>query len=91
MQPQLVDANRRLVLELESPFSTVLVLNIFPLRAHTRFEKMVVGLECELAGRADVVLQLILLAELFFHGDSDDYDINNSHGCPKTPLLNQTR
>ena len=66
MQPQLVNANRRFVLELESPFSTVLVLNIFPLRAHTRLEKMVVGLERELACRADVVLHLILLAELSF-------------------------
>lgn len=56
VQPQIIDWNRALVLELVRPLATVLVLRVFPLRSYALFEEMVVGLEAQFGGRRDVVL-----------------------------------
>lgn len=56
MQPKCVDVDGLLVLELERPFSTMLVLCIFPLRPYALLEQVVVGLEREVRGWGDVVL-----------------------------------
>lgn len=57
MQPQFVDGDRSLILELVRPLATVLVLGVFPLGPYALLEKMVVGLETEFGGRSDVVLE----------------------------------
>lgn len=57
VQPQSVDVDGLLLLELESPLATVLVLRVFPLRADTLLEEVVVGLEGEFGGRGDIVLE----------------------------------
>ena len=57
MEPQLVDGDISLLLELVGPFSTVLVLLILPFRADAFFEEMVVGFEGEFGGGSDVVLE----------------------------------
>jgi hypothetical protein len=56
VQPELVDVDTTLVLELVGPFSSVLVLDIFPLGTDTLLEKVVVGLEGKVGGLGDVVL-----------------------------------
>jgi hypothetical protein len=56
VQPERVDVDGLLVLELECPFATMLVLRIFPLGSYTLLEEMVVGLEGEVGGWGDVVL-----------------------------------
>lgn len=56
VQPELVNVDRPLLLELERPLATVLVLRILPLWPHTLLEKMVVRLEGKLGHSGDVVL-----------------------------------
>lgn len=56
VQPHLVDVDGLLVFELECPFSTVLVLGVFPFRADAFLEEMVVRLLRKFGGRGDVVL-----------------------------------
>jgi hypothetical protein len=57
VQPERVDVDGLLVLELERPLAAVLVLRIFPLGPYTLLEEMVVGLERKIRGRGDVVLR----------------------------------
>jgi hypothetical protein len=56
VQPQLVDVNGLLVLELKCPLSTVLVLWVFPFWTDAFLEKVVVGLLGKFGGRSDVIL-----------------------------------
>lgn len=56
MQPQLIDVDVALLLELVGPFAAVLVLGVFPLGPHAGLEEVVVGLEGEIRDRRDVVL-----------------------------------
>lgn len=56
VQPQLVDVDVALLLELVGPLAAVLVLGVFPLRPHAGLEEVVVGLEGEIRDRRDVVL-----------------------------------
>lgn len=56
MQPQLIDVDAALVLELVGPLAAVLVLGILPLGPHAGLEKVVVGLEGEVRNGRDVVL-----------------------------------
>lgn len=56
MQPQLVDVDVALLLELVGPLAAVLVLGVFPLWPHAGLEEVVVGLEGEVRDRRDVVL-----------------------------------
>jgi hypothetical protein len=56
VQPQCVDVDGLLVLELECPLATVLVLRILPLGPYALLEQVVVRLEREVGGRGDVVL-----------------------------------
>lgn len=62
VQPQVVDVDGFLVLELEGPFSTVFVLNVFPFGADARLEEVIIGLLGEFRGWGDVVLCRVLLA-----------------------------
>jgi hypothetical protein len=48
MQPDLVNVDTALLLELVRPLATVLVLGILPLGAHALLEEVVIGLESEL-------------------------------------------
>jgi hypothetical protein len=57
MEPEGVDIDGLLVLELKRPFATMLVLWVFPLWPHALLEQVVVGLESELGSRGDVVLE----------------------------------
>jgi hypothetical protein len=56
VEPQLIDGDIALLLELIGPLSAMLVLLIFPLGANAFFEEVVVGLEGEFGGRSDVIL-----------------------------------
>lgn len=56
MQPQLIDVDVALLLELVRPLAAVLVLGVFPLRPHAGLEEMIVGLEGKIRDRCDVVL-----------------------------------
>ncbi len=56
VQPDIVDWDAALVLELIRPLSTVLVLWVLPLWLCALLEEMVVGLKCELGDGGDVVL-----------------------------------
>jgi hypothetical protein len=57
VQPERVNVDGLLVLELERPLATMLVLRIFPLGSYALLEEVVVGLEREIGGRGNVVLQ----------------------------------
>jgi hypothetical protein len=57
VQPERVDVDGLLVLELERPLAAVLVLRIFPLGPYTLLEEVVVGLERKIRGGGDVVLR----------------------------------
>lgn len=46
MEPEFVDVDQFLVLELVRPLATMLVLLVFPFWSNTLLEKMVVGLDC---------------------------------------------
>lgn len=56
VQPQVVDGDGSLILELVGPLATVLVLGVLPLRSYALLEEVVVGLEAQLGGWRDVVL-----------------------------------
>jgi hypothetical protein len=56
-EPERVNVDGLLVLELERPLATMLVLRIFPLGSYALLEEVVVGLEREIGGRGNVVLQ----------------------------------
>jgi len=56
VQPQVVDVDGLLVLELVGPLAAVLVLRVLPLGANLVLEEMVVGLDSKVGGRSDVVL-----------------------------------
>lgn len=60
VEPKLVDVDGLLVLELESPLSTVLVLRVFPFWTDTLLEEMVIRFLCKVGGRSDVVLRVLL-------------------------------
>ena len=57
MEPEVVDGNVALLLELVGPLSAVLVLDILPFGADAGFEEVVVGFEGEFGGGCDVVLR----------------------------------
>lgn len=63
MQPELIDVDRPLVLELERPLAAVLVLGILPLRTHTLLEEVVIRLEGKFGDWRDVVLVSGLVRE----------------------------
>lgn len=56
LQPELVDVDAPLVLELVGPLAAVLVLGVLPLGPHALFEEVVVGLHGEIGNRCDIVL-----------------------------------
>lgn len=56
MEPEGVDVNCFLVLELEGPLSSMLILNVFPLGAHALLKQVVVRFQRELGCGSDVVL-----------------------------------
>lgn len=56
VQPQLVDVDAALVLELVRPLATVLVLGVLPFGSHTSLEEVVIGLESEIGHGCNVVL-----------------------------------
>jgi hypothetical protein len=56
VQPERIDVDGLLVLELECPFAAVLVLRIFPLRSYALLEQVVVGLERKIRSGGNVVL-----------------------------------
>lgn len=47
MEPELVDWDIALLLELIRPLSSVLVLDVLPFRSDTLLEQMIIRLECE--------------------------------------------
>ena len=56
VEPERDDVDGLLVLELEGPLASVLVLRVFPFGSYALLEEMVVGLECEVGCGSDVVL-----------------------------------
>ena len=56
VQPEVVDRDGALVLELVRPLAAVLVLRVLPLRSYALLEEVVVGLEAQFGGGRDVVL-----------------------------------
>jgi hypothetical protein len=58
VQPQVIDGDRALVLELVRPLAAVLVLRVLPLRSYALLEEVVVGLEAQFGGRRDIVLDV---------------------------------
>jgi hypothetical protein len=56
VEPESIDVDGLLVLELESPLAAMFVLYIFPFGSDALLEKVVVGLEREVGGGCDVVL-----------------------------------
>lgn len=56
MQPQLIDVDVALLLELVRPLAAVLILGVLPLGPHAGLEEVIVGLEGEVRDRCDVVL-----------------------------------
>lgn len=58
VQPEIVNRDRALVLELVGPLATVLVLRVFPFRSYALLEEVVVGLEAKFGGGGDVVLEI---------------------------------
>lgn len=67
MQPKLINGDGTLVLELISPFTAVLVVGVFPFRANTLLEEMVVGFKRKLRGLSDIVLETNVLASRIFY------------------------
>jgi len=61
MQPQLVDVDRPLILELEGPLAAMLVLRVLPLWPHAFLEEMVIRLESKFRNGGDVVLLFVRL------------------------------
>lgn len=68
VEPDVVDGAVGFVLELESPLSSVLVLDVFPFWADSGFEKMVIGLLGEFGGLGDIVLLAGKVATVSKHG-----------------------
>jgi hypothetical protein len=60
VEPQLVDGDEFLLLELVGPLSTVLILLVFPFGADAFFEEVVIGFESEFGGGSDVVLRRLV-------------------------------
>lgn len=58
VQPESVNVDSFLILELESPFAAVLVLRVFPLWAYALLEEMIVRLEREIRCGCNVVLPI---------------------------------
>lgn len=56
VQPQLINVDVTLLLELVGPLATVLVLRVLPLGSHAGLEQVVVGLEGQLGNWCNVVL-----------------------------------
>lgn len=56
VQPELVDGGGFLVFELVCPFAAMFVLRVFPFRADTFLEEVIVGFESEFRDGCDVVL-----------------------------------
>lgn len=73
MQPEFVDRNGALVLELVRPLSTVLVLGVLPLGPYALLEEVVVGLEAKFGGRRDVVLIAIGVSMIVDRGEASDW------------------
>lgn len=84
VQPEGVDVDCLLFLELESPLSSVLVLLVFPLGSDALLEQVVVGLECEVGCGCDVVLSGV---SAYASIEPAKY----SRRCPRTPRPSQTR
>jgi hypothetical protein len=57
VQPERVNVDGLLVLELERPLAAMLVLRIFPLGSNALLEEVVVGLERKIGGGSNVVLE----------------------------------
>jgi len=85
VEPECIDVDRLLVLELESPLATVLVLGVFPLGPYTLLEEMVVRLEREVGGRSDVILDATLASPVALAAKG------NSRRYPRTPQPNRMR
>jgi hypothetical protein len=79
MQPERVDVDGLLVLELERPLAAVLVLRIFPLGSYALLEQVVVGLERKIGGGGNVVLWGWLA------GSRYDTVQGSLHKYPRTP------
>jgi hypothetical protein len=62
VEPEGVDVDGLLVLELEGPLAAVLVLRVLPLGPYVLLEQVVVGLEREVRGGGDVVLGVSVLS-----------------------------
>jgi hypothetical protein len=58
VQPELVNVDRPLFLELEGPFAAMLVLRVLPLWPYAFLEKMVIRFEGKFRDGGDVVLVL---------------------------------
>ena len=85
MQPERINVDCLLVLELESPLATVLVLRVFPLGTYALLEKMVIGLECQVGCWSNVVLEAMLVS--WAAPAAED----SLRRCPRTPRLSQMR
>jgi hypothetical protein len=81
VQPQRVDVDAALVLELIGPLAAVLVLLVLPLGLDAGLEEVVVRLLGQLRGRSDVVLAVLGMALCW----------GGLHRCPRTPRPSRRR
>lgn len=81
VQPQLVNVDVALLLELVGPLATVLILGILPLWSYASLEEMIVGLEGEIGDGRNVVLRVLSVA-----GQRQDRS-RYIHRCPRTLRL----
>ena len=82
-EPQIINIDSLLILELERPLAAMLVLRILPFRANTTLKEMVVGFECKLGAGSDVILKM---SESYIPPDLE----RSLQRLPRTPQPNQT-
>lgn len=61
VEPEVVNVNAALVLELIRPLSAVLILRVLPFRSYTLLEEVVVGLQLQFGDGCDIVLEEVRL------------------------------
>lgn len=83
VQPQLVNVDAALVLELVGPLAAMLILGVLPLGSHAGLEEVVVGLEGEVGDRCDVVLERVSCFEQQKAGEGGMVDIRRYPRIPR--------
>jgi hypothetical protein len=73
VEPQVVDVNGLLVLELVGPLATMLVLRVLPLGSDAMLEEMVIRLDGKIGSWGDVVLVQMSATRIDIIGNKGTY------------------